>query len=124
MPFSPAETAHQKARRWTKTEAPHRERILKTSLRLFNDFGEPNVTTTVIADEMNISPATSTTIFTARTKSSMRCSVISNATSTKLGSAVGRRRPAEDIWLFVHLLFEIIWRNRYLYRDLPGPADA
>ena len=25
----------------------------------------------------------------------------------------------EDIWLFVHLLFEIIWRNRYLYRDLP-----
>ena len=31
------------------------ERILEASLRLFNDFGEPNVSTTVIADDLNIS---------------------------------------------------------------------
>ena len=33
-----------------------RERILDLSLRLFNDFGEPNVNTTLIAEQMAISP--------------------------------------------------------------------
>ncbi len=97
-----------------------RERILETSLRLFNDFGEPNVTTTVIADEMNISPGN--LYYHFHSKDEIVNALFSDFERDidKLFSAVGRRAASvEDIWLFVHLLFEIIWRNRYLYRDLP-----
>ena len=48
--------------RWYKSlmakKAPRRtaERILETTLSLFNRFGELNVTTTLIASQMGISP--------------------------------------------------------------------
>ena len=35
------------------------ERILEVTLDLFNRFGEPNVSTTLISAEMNISPGLS-----------------------------------------------------------------
>ena len=40
------------------TKAPRRtaERILEVSLALFNRFGEPNVSTTLISHELSISP--------------------------------------------------------------------
>jgi hypothetical protein len=28
------------------------------------------------------------------------------------------QRNVEDLWLFLHLLFETIWRHRFIYRDL------
>ena len=34
-----------------------------------------------------------------------------------LGAADGVRN-VEDAWLFFHMLFELIWRYRFLYRDL------
>lgn len=96
-----------------------RERILEISLGLFNDFGEPNVTTTVIADEMNISPGNLYYHFHSKDEIVNALFADYERDIDKLFGAVGRRSAGvEDIWLFLHLLFEIIWRYRFLYRDL------
>jgi AcrR family transcriptional regulator len=96
-----------------------RERILETSLRLFNDFGEPNVTTTVIADEMNISPGN--LYYHFHNKDEIVESIFADfERAIEETLAVPTRRPADvdDVWLFLHLLFEHIWTYRFLYRDL------
>jgi len=96
-----------------------RERIIETSLRLFNDFGEPNVTTTVISDEMNISPGNLYYHFHNKDEILESIFVVFEREIEKT-LATPTRRPAdvEDIWLFLHLLFEQIWKYRFLYRDL------
>ncbi len=95
-----------------------RERIIETSLRLFNDFGEPNVTTTVIADEMNISPGN--LYYHFRNKDDIEAIFVSFEREIEETLAAPTRRQAnvEDIWLFLHLLFEQIWKYRFFYRDL------
>ncbi|EXI83751.1 MAG: DNA-binding transcriptional repressor AcrR [Candidatus Accumulibacter sp. BA-94] len=96
-----------------------RERIIETSLRLFNDFGEPNVTTTVIADEMNISPGNLYYHFHNKDEILESIFVVFER-EIEDTLAAPTRRPAdvEDIWLFLHLLFEQIWKYRFFYRDL------
>ena len=91
-----------------------RERILETSLRLFNDFGEPNVTTTVIADEMDISPGN--LYYHFHNKDEILESIFADfKREIEDILAVPTRRSAdvEDIWLFLHLLFEQIWKYRF-----------
>ncbi len=96
-----------------------RERILETSLRLFNDFGEPNVTTTTIADEMEISPGN--LYYHFRNKDEIVNTLFASFERDidgVLAAPSARGANAEDVWLFLHLLFEAIWRYRFLYRDL------
>ncbi|MBP6708160.1 MAG: TetR/AcrR family transcriptional regulator [Candidatus Accumulibacter sp.] len=96
-----------------------RERIIETSLRLFNDFGEPNVTTTVIADEMNISPGN--LYYHFHNKDEILESifkVFEREIEETLATPTRRPADVEDIWLFLHLLFEQIWKYRFFYRDL------
>jgi AcrR family transcriptional regulator len=96
-----------------------RERIVETSLRLFNEFGEPNVTTTVIADELDISPGN--LYYHFRSKDEITNTIFRQFEREidALLEAPGRRAATiEDLWLFLHLLFEAIWRYRFLYRDL------
>jgi hypothetical protein len=38
--------------------------------------------------------------------------------STTCSRSGGRTQSTEDIWLFLHLLFETIWKFRFFYRDI------
>lgn len=102
-----------------KAKRRTRERILETSLQLFNDFGEPNVTTTVIADEMNISPGN--LYYHFHNKDEILESIFAvfeREIEETLAAPTRRSADVEDIWLFLHLLFETIWKYRFFYRDL------
>jgi AcrR family transcriptional regulator len=96
-----------------------RERILETSLALFNEFGEPNVTTQLISDEMGISPGN--LYYHFHNKDEIIESLFADferEMSEALAAPVRRAPNVEDIWLFLHLIFEGIWKFRFLYRDI------
>ena len=96
-----------------------RERILETSLRLFNGFGEPNVTTTFIADELDISPGN--LYYHFRSKDEIVNTIFAafeREIEGVLAAPSARPADVEDMWLFLHVLFEAIWKYRFLYRDL------
>ncbi|HEX7271224.1 MAG TPA: TetR/AcrR family transcriptional regulator [Casimicrobiaceae bacterium] len=96
-----------------------RERILETALALFNRFGEPNITTADIADEMGISPGN--LYYHFRSKDEIIAELFA-AFERRLDDAltVPDRRPVsvEDLWLLLHLLFEAMLDHRFVFRDL------
>ena len=94
------------------------ERILETTLLLFNRFGEPNVSTTLISAELGISPGNLYYHYPAKDE-------LINGLFDRYERALGELLRAadgvtnvEDAWLFFHMLFELIWSYRFLYRDL------
>lgn len=96
-----------------------RERILELSLALFNDFGEPNTTTTIIADEMSISPGN--LYYHFRNKDEIVNSIFSDFEKQMdglLAVPAQRKVSVEDVWLYLHLVFELMWKYRFIYRDL------
>ena len=101
-------------------KAPRRtaERILVTTLSLFNRFGEPGVSTTMISAELNISPGNLYYHFPSKDE-------LVNTLFDQYEGALYRLLAAsedvgdvEDAWFFLHSLFELIWQYRFLYRDL------
>lgn len=96
-----------------------RQRILDTSLAMFNEQGEPNVTTNHIADELEISPGN--LYYHFRNKDDIIEQLFQRyeeRMDTALIAPEGRLPGLEDIWLQLHLVFECIWDYRFLYRDL------
>ncbi len=101
-------------------KAPRRtaERILEVTLDLFNRFGEPNVSTTLISAELGISPGNLYYHYPAKGE-------LVNALFDRYERGLGELlnasdgvRDVEDAWFFMHTLFELIWQYRFLYRDL------
>ena len=101
-------------------KAPRRtaERILEVTLDLFNRFGEPNVSTTLISAEMNISPGNLYYHYPAKDELINSLFDKYEKALNELLNAADGVRNVEDAWFFLHSLFELIWQHRFLYRDL------
>ncbi len=96
-----------------------RERILKISLDLFNRHGEANVTTGHIADELNISPGN--LYYHFRNKDEIIHHLFADfekVIDVSPGDVADAGNVMEDMWLYLHLMFESIWAYRFLYRNL------
>jgi AcrR family transcriptional regulator len=94
------------------------ERILEVTLELFNRFGEPNVSTTLISSELGISPGNLYYHYPAKDELINSLFDQYERQLTELLRAADNVRNVEDAWLFFHMLFELIWQYRFLYRDL------
>jgi AcrR family transcriptional regulator len=94
------------------------ERILEVTLDLFNRFGEPNVSTTLISAELNISPGNLYYHYPAKDELINSLFGRYERALDELLQAADGVSNVEDAWLFFHMLFELIWQYRFLYRDL------
>jgi AcrR family transcriptional regulator len=101
-------------------KAPRRtaERILEVTLELFNRFGEPNVSTTLISAELGISPGNLYYHYPAKDELINSLFDRYERALNELLNASDNVRDVEDAWFFMHTLFELIWQYRFLYRDL------
>ncbi|MBQ0834446.1 TetR/AcrR family transcriptional regulator [Marinobacter sp.] len=101
------------------TKIKTRDRIRNTSLALFNSQGEPNVTTLLISDELDISPGNLYYHFKSKGD------IVEELFTAFEAEMLDLLAVPDDVDVsldqqsfFLHLLFETVARYRFLYQDL------
>ena len=101
-----------------------RNRILVTSLLLFNEHGEPGTSTNDIADEVDISPGNLHYHF--RKKEQVVDALLDEVRADArrvLQPPEADEISIDDFWAFLHLLLECTAAYRFLFRDLESLAE-
>lgn len=100
-----------------------RERILECTLMLFNEQGEPNVTTLQIANEMEISPGNLYYHFHGKEPLILGLfERFEDELTPLLDPPDDLRLSPDDYWLFLHLIVERMAHYRFLFQDLSNLA--
>lgn len=101
------------------TKLKTREKILQTSLELFNQEGESHVTTVDIANEMDISPGNLYYHFKGKEI------IIENlfekfedSFSDILHAPIKKELKIEDSWYYLYVVFEEMYHYRFIYHNL------
>ncbi len=98
-----------------------KDRIIQTALMLFNEEGESNVTTNHIADEMDISPGN--LYYHYRSKDDIIWQIFLNY-EKKIRLVLEQKdlnyASMQDMWNYLHAVFDVISEYRFLYRNLIG----
>jgi len=95
-----------------------KQRILNTSLDLFNQLGTPNASTNHIALELDISPGN--LYYHYPNKEQLIETLFSNyeaGLQPLIKQTVTEELSIEDIWFFLHLNFELALEYRFIYQD-------
>lgn len=96
-----------------------RERILQTSLLLFNQEGESHVTTVDIANEMDISPGNLYYHFKGKEVIiEALFERFDDAFSDILQAPVKQSLQVEDSWYYLYVVFEEMYDYRFIYQNL------
>jgi AcrR family transcriptional regulator len=100
-----------------------RDRILECALHLFNQQGEPNVSTLEIANELGISPGNLYYHFHGKEPLVMGLfERFQTELSPLLNPPANAQLAPEEYWVFLHLIVERLSHYRFLFQDLSNLA--
>ena len=98
-------------------------RILVTSLLLFNEHGEPGTTTNDIADEVDISPGNLHYHF-PRKQQIVGALLDEFRADARRILVTPDNVSLDDYWVFLHFLLELTAAYRFLFRDLETLTES